>query len=174
MILALILVIPMLTAEYALPDEPDVITDIRAHYSEVKSLIDEDYALYTTTVLINPSDVPYPAVGDYFEKMNFYWDISMEYGERNLLLVIHTSQHAAHSEYHELLFETDGSLAFIFSSTDNGDEMKIETRRWYSDGTLLHSTECLVTPEGTEFVEPGDDPSMRTPEYYLRLFEAID
>ena len=174
MILALILLIPLLTSEYALPDEPEGVSDIRAYYSEVKSMIDEEYALYTTTILINPTDVPYPAVGNYFERTDFYWDLNTEYGEKNLLLVIHTSQHAAHSEYHELLFERGGGLVFLFSSTSNNDEMKIETRRWYSGGALLHSTECLVTPDGTEFIEPGDDPFMRTPEYYVKLFEAID
>ena len=171
--LALALVVPLFITGYTVPVEPAGVGDIREFYGEVYEMVDGEYPLYETILVINPGDVPYPAVGNYTEETTFYWDLDMEFGETDLLLVTHASRHAAHSEYLELLYNRDGELIFLFRSFDNGDEIRSEERRWFSDGELLHATNCTVGPDGTEYFEPGDMQLMRDPDYFLALFETV-
>lgn len=171
--LALALVVPLFITGYTVPVEPAGVGDIREFYGEVYEMVDGEYPLYETILVINPGDVPYPAVGNYTEETTFYWDLDMEFGETDLLLVTHASRHAAHSEYLELLYNRDGELIFLFRSFDNGDGIGSEERRWFSNGEPIHATDRMVGPDGTEYFEPGEMQLMRDSEYFLTLFEAV-
>ncbi len=92
----------------------DQIEEIRALYSEVLADL-EDSTFYRTTIRINADDASYPAVGIYFENIDFYWEIDIEFSfEPSVRFVRINSQYSAIEEYHEFLFYDTGELAFVY------------------------------------------------------------
>lgn len=90
------------------------ITEIRTLYSEVMAEM-EAGNYYRTTTIINSDDTSYPAVGIYFENIDFYWGIDVEYSLTPSLRFIRiNSQHSAIEEYHEFLYYGTGNLAFVY------------------------------------------------------------
>jgi hypothetical protein len=160
-----------LSTGYQVPPEPEGVAAIRESYTEVKAHLSDEYGLYRTEIVINAGYLPYPALGNYQEVVTLYW--SCDAGESSLVLAVHTGEFAAHSEYSEVLFSEDGSVEFQFFSWDNGTEDRNEVRRWFSHGTEIYATSCLITDDGTEFYPPAEDDMIRQPEFYMELFNLL-
>jgi len=92
----------------------DQIEEIRALYSGVMGEIEKGN-YYKTTTVINSDNASYPAVGIYFENIDFYWEIDIEFSfEPSVRFVKINSQYSAIEEYHEFLYYDTGDLAFVY------------------------------------------------------------
>lgn len=116
------------TAIYTVPPEPSEVLEIRERYCEVKVLIEDECALYRTVIDINPTYVPYPAVGTYREQITFYWLLGQEYDTYELLFVTIAGEHAAWTDYTEILYD-NGEAVFTYYSFPNYDGVLEESRR---------------------------------------------
>jgi|GEM_PF-1702248 len=157
---------------------------IRDYYSEVKGSLDDERGLYITEIDINTEDALYPAVGHYQEHITFYW--GSEGGMLWPVLVTWTSEHAAWSEYGELLFpepryeEDYGNMdaVFQFISTWDREGNRVEYRWWWSsEGELLQSLAKTFLEDGDveEFTPEGPSSYTytKTPEKLKDLFLLI-
>ncbi|MBD3278608.1 MAG: hypothetical protein GF388_09925 [Candidatus Aegiribacteria sp.] len=171
---ALIIIATALLAGYSVPPEPDAVSEIRAHYSQVKSMMEDEYGMYRTVIEINPTGVPYPAVGNYYEEITLYWIRQAETGEKNLLFASINAEHAAWSDYTEILYGYDGEVMFTFYTAPTYDGSVQEIRRYFSEGREIHAT-CRITIDGTEeYIQPPEEDPARDPEDILGAFRLLD
>ena len=157
---------------YTVPPEPPEVQEIREHYGEIKAMMEDEYSFYRTVIDINPTDVPYPAVGNYRKQIIFYWALDEEYGGKILLFVTISCERAARTEYGEILYHNGGAV-FTFYSNANYDEILEESRRWFSGGEEIHATYRTVSDGITEYFSPPESDSMRDPETLMEIFMMI-
>lgn len=163
-----------LTAGYTVPTEPPEVLEIREHYGEVKTLMDDEYGFYRTVIDINPTYVPFPAVGNYREEITFYWIIGEEYDSYQLLFVTISTEHAAHADYTEILYN-NGEAVFTLYSFDYNDGVQEESRRWFRGGEEIHATCCVISDDTTEYFSPSERENnfIRDPEKLMEVFNML-
>lgn len=170
----LLIVTAALLAGYSVPPEPGAVSGIRDHYSQVKSMMEDEYGMYQTVISINPTGVPYPAVGIYNEEITLYWILEEESREKVLLFASITAEHSAMSSYTEILYGYDGEIMFSFHTTPSYDGSVQEIRRYFSDGSEIYAT-CKTISDGTEeYIQPPDEDPARNPEDLLGAFMLLD
>lgn len=166
-----LLAIAVFGSDWQPPAEPEGVSVIREHYTELKaSIAADDWSdgLYRTEIVVNAGNAPFPALGDYFVTITLYWTSAA--GRSDLVMAVRSGTYAAHSEYEELMWDDSGDLQFRFLAWDNGTGSREEVRRWYSHGSGIHATACTVTDEGTEYRPPSDDDFDVEPGWYEELF----
>jgi hypothetical protein len=173
MIISLLIAL-CLIAGYTVPPEPPEVLEIREHYSDVKELMEDEYALYRTDIDINSTNVPYPAVGNYREQISFYWFLDEEYGTYELLFVTISAEHAAHADYTEILYNK-GEAVFTLYSFVYSDGVLEESRRWFSGGEEIHATCCIISGDTTEYLSPSERGNnfIRDPEKLMEVFNML-
>ena len=170
----LLIITAALLAGYSVPPEPDAVAGIRDHYSQVKSMMEDEYGMYRTIISINPTGVPYPAVGIYNEEITLYWILEEESREKVLLFASITAEHSAMSSYREILFGYDGEVMFSFYTAPTYDGSVQEIRRYFSRGREIHAT-CKTVADGTEeYVQPPEEDPARDPEDILGAFRLLN
>lgn len=162
-----------LMAGYTVPREPPEVQEIREHYGEIKALLDDEYAFYRTVIDINPTYVPYPAVGNYREEITFYWTLDEEFHTGELLFVTISGEYAAYTDYAEILYDYTGEAVFTFYSYANYDEILEESRRWFCGGEEIHATCRIISDDITEYISPQESDSMRDPEQLMNIFRML-
>ncbi|MCD4702644.1 MAG: hypothetical protein K8S24_12390 [Candidatus Aegiribacteria sp.] len=164
-----------ITTGYTVPAEPPEVLEIREHYGEIREQMDDEHGFYRTVIDINPTDVPFPAVGHYREQITFYWTLDEEYGTYKLLFVTISGEHAANTDYTEILYDYDGEAVFTLFSFINPNGILEETRRWFSGGEEIHATCRIVSEDATEYLSPSERESnfMRDPETLMETFRMI-
>lgn len=168
----------LLLAACAIPAAAGAVEDIRAYYNEVKADLD---GFYRTQVVINRDYLPYPALGNYQETIDFYW--RSEAGFSRLVLAIWSSEWAAHTEYGEVLYEVgevyegdEEEVVFQFVSSDNYEEYGTEIRWYFSGGRLVQAAGRSSSPEGVvEFVPDPEEETVygHDHEELLDMFYSI-
>lgn len=164
-----------LTAIYSVPPEPSEVPEIRKIYGEVKALMEDEYALYRTVIDINSTNVPFPAVGNYREEITFYWTLVEEYATYKLLFVTISGEHAAYTDYSEILYNCNGEAVFTLYSFSYPNGILEESRRWFCAGEEIHATCCLVSDNTVEYLSPPERESnfMRNPETLMEIFRMM-
>ncbi len=158
------------------------VEEIRDYYNEIKGSLDNgECGLYRTEVMINSEYLPYPALGNYQERIDFYW--RSEAGYSRLILVTWSAEYAAYNEYGEILYKVDEvyegdeeEVVFQFVSYDNCDEYGTEIRWWFDGGRVIDSQGRTNSPEGV--VEFVPDPEEETEyghdhEELLEMFYSV-
>ncbi|MCD4706235.1 MAG: hypothetical protein K8S62_00675 [Candidatus Sabulitectum sp.] len=164
-----------LTAIYAVPPEPSEVQEIREIYGEVKALMEDEYGLYRTVIVINSTNVPFPAVGNYREEITFYWTLAEEQETYKLLLVTISGEHAANTDYSEILYNCNGEAVFTLYSFSYPNGTLEESRRWFCADEEVHATCCIVSDDTVEYLSPLERESnfIRNPETLMEIFRMI-
>ncbi|MEO7923458.1 MAG: hypothetical protein ABIR30_07255 [Chitinophagaceae bacterium] len=166
-------------------------TAIRNHYTAVNKQIDESIKngfegpLYNNQWITNKNGRSWPAVGNYTETTDFWYDDPPDHisaTERNpkaVLLKVNISRKASHLMSNEEYLFKDGKLLFYF--LQQGEEGKEwETRTWFNskgvmfkisvkeDGQELTAKQ-LTRPEYADF-KPNSAEIQREAKKYQELF----
>ena len=100
--------------------------DIRKHYTEVNKQIDESIkngfegALYNNQWVSNKNGKSWPAVGNYTETTDFWYDDppdhlpASERNQKNVLIKINLKRKASHLTVNEEYLFKDGKLLFFY------------------------------------------------------------
>jgi len=164
-----------IAAGYTVPPEPSEVLEIRELYSEVKVLMEDEYALYRTVIDINSTNVPFPAVGNYREEITLFWTLAEEHDAYKLLFVTISGEHAAYKDYTEILYDYSGEAVFTLYSFSYSGELLEESRRWFCAGEEIHATCCLISDDSIEYLSPPERESnfVRDPETIMEIFGMI-
>lgn len=171
--MAAFLAAALLIAGYTVPAEPPGVQSVRARYGEVSELIQQEYDVYSTRITVNPDNVSYPAVGNYMEEITMYWTLDPGTMERVLHFVTVEGEHAAWTDYTEILYDDDGKVLFTFYTCPDLEGRTTETRRWFSGGEQIHSTSRTVSGGEHEYFPPPEIDSMRDPSALLKVFRLL-
>ena len=145
-------------------------TEIRNHYTDVNKKITESIEhgfegpLYNNQWVTNKNGRSWPAVGNYAETTDFWYDdtpdhiSAAERNPKNVLLKVNVSRKASHLMTSEEYLYKDGKLIFYYSH--QGEEGKEwETRIWFNTkGIMFKST---VKEDGKELTAKD----LTNPEY---------
>jgi hypothetical protein len=127
-------------------------TSIRKHYNEVneqiKQSIEQGFEgpLYQNQLVINKNGRSWPAVGNYSDTVNFWYDDppdhlpAAERNPKNVLLKVTTSRIASGYRVTEEFLFKDSKLVFYFTfEAEEGKQW--ETRAWFNNkGMLIKSS----------------------------------
>ena len=150
-----------LLALFSLLAQADHIEEIRTLYSEAIGEIEKGN-YYRTTTIINSDDASYPAVGIYFQNIDFFWEIDIEFNfEPSIRFVRINSQHSAIEEYHEFLYYDTGALAFVYRKA--GIMQEVERFYFNQNGELIiyiRGEEIIDSPN-IEFIDLAGEVAYR-------------
>lgn len=123
-------------------------TQIRSHYTEVNKKITESIeqgfegSLYNNQWVTNKNGKSWPAVGNYTETTDFWYDDdpnhlpASERNPKNVLLKVNISRKASHLMKNEEYLYKDGKLLFHYSHEgEEGNEW--ETRMYFNTKGIL-------------------------------------
>ncbi|MCX6316410.1 MAG: hypothetical protein NTW29_03920 [Bacteroidetes bacterium] len=126
--------------------------DIRKHYNEVNEQIKESIELgfegplYQNQLVINKNGRSWPAVGNYSDTVNFWYNDppdhlpAIERNPKNVLVKVNLSRVASGFRMIEEYLYKDGKLLFYYSfQAEEGK--KWETRAWFNNkGIMIRSS----------------------------------
>lgn len=123
-------------------------TQIRSHYTEVNKKITESIEqgfegpLYQNQLVINKNGRSWPAVGNYADTINFWYNddpshiSATERNPKNVLVKINISRKASHLMSKEEYLYKEGKLLFYYSHEgEEGNEW--ETRMYFNTKGIL-------------------------------------
>ena len=126
-------------------------TSIRAHYTDVNKKIEESIAqgfegpLYNNQWVNNKNGRSWPAVGNFSETVDFWYDDPPEHlsaaerNPKNVLLKVTINRKASHLGSNEEFLFKDGKLLFYFlNEGEEGNEW--ETRVYYNSKGIAFKT----------------------------------
>lgn len=144
-------VILFLLCHFRLISQSDYISQIRDHYKKLNEQIalchklpNEECSLYSNEITINNNKKMWRAVGNYQQKLTFWYIDEPGFAELEgknesnvLQKIIIQRESAAINEYEEWLFK-DGALQFFYiKQLNDSPNNNIEARYYFNEGKLI-------------------------------------
>jgi len=124
----------------AFSQQVERISKIKEIYYKINNDV-ESNALYCNEFVLNKGKLPWPAVGIYQEKMQFFYDYNTQYGSYDLKKIVIKAEHSITKTYIEFLFNDSGNLIFYYYSFQRDHDGKLERRCYFYNNILIRLIE---------------------------------
>ena len=116
-------------------NEVDIV-NIQKLYHETKKQISSGQ-LYCNEFILNRDKLPVSAVGNYQEKVRFYYTSNQNSRTFELKMIILEEEHSITRTYAEFLYNSENELIFYYYRFDNGQSDQTQRRCYFNDNRLI-------------------------------------
>ena len=135
-VLSLFLFSLLLLPAVSYPKNDEKIESIREIYNRTNNAISSKQ-LYFNEFTLNKENLPWAAVGNYKETIQFFYGVNAMLGRYDLKKIVIRSEHSITRAYAEFVYDENTDLIFYYYKFHNGQGDTTESRCYFDNDELL-------------------------------------